>query len=562
MKKSFNINLGGRIFNIDEDAYGLLNNYLENLRKNFSGSEDSEEIVTDIEIRLGELCESRVSGSASRIVDRAMIDDFIERLGTPDTIANEVGCKNTTSAASNDSETKTENATDIPEMPWHAAQLLGKKYYRNTRRGLFGGVVSGLAEYTGWNVWLLRLLSIVLWHFTGIYFFIVYLAAWVLIPNAVTLTEFLRLRGAKPRTGESEDAAWKREYERASLELLSGYGYENKGCLNGCIIITIPILLCISGVVAFVITMFKELLHEIYGDAIPLDAEFLEAINNMWAEISKILLPFVVAIPVLLLLFHHFQKRGKLTPMKKWIKTTLIVVWLLITGIFMYAKFNKNVEAPFSVAPTGVRITRTGSSLADIEHNLALHRLNGIVAVPDAKSIHNYINDDQRGNGTRILWHCITSQNDSLLLPFVCESLSTENEVEWSIMPRDEWTEYINAPSFISEVKIVGSGSGDSELYCTIDTAGQTMVVDLSRCKNVDAVSVATNSIPGWQVDVVKEDTVSNSLPLSFALSLKVYRNDSMKDVALPNLLLHERVGDDVLSASVLYTAFCKSVKK
>ena len=32
MKKSFNINLGGRIFNIDEDAYEMLNNYLENLR--------------------------------------------------------------------------------------------------------------------------------------------------------------------------------------------------------------------------------------------------------------------------------------------------------------------------------------------------------------------------------------------------------------------------------------------------------------------------------------------------------------------------------------------------
>jgi hypothetical protein len=68
------------------------------------------------------------------------------------------------------------------------------------------------------------------------------------------------------------------------------------------------------------------------------------------------------------------------------------------------------------------------------------------------------------------------------------------------------------------------------------------MVVDLSRCKNVDAVRVATNSIPGWQVDVVKEDTVSHGSPDSFAMSLKVYRNDSMKDTALPSLLLHEAV--------------------
>ena len=562
MKKSFNINLGGRIFNIDEDAYELLNNYLENLRQSLSGSEDSEEIVADIETRLSELCDSRVNGVASRIVDRAMIDEFIGRLGTPDAIAHEVGCEDTTYAASDDNEPKNEAAADIPDVPWHAAQLLGKRYYRNTRRGMLGGVLSGLAEYLGWNVWLLRVLAMVLWYYVGILFFVVYMATWILVSNANTLTQLLRLRGAAPRNGESESDAWRREYERASLELLSGYGCENKGCLNGCIFITISILLFLFGIALFVARLFHEIFRDTYGEVVTFDPEIIDIFKDVWPEVSKILFPFVVAIPVLLLACHYFQKRGKLAPMKKWIKTMLIVVWLLITGIFVFVKYNKDADKPFSVSYTNTSTRRVGSTIADIEHNLAQHRLNGIIATPDAKSIHNYINDEQRGNGTCLLWHCITSQKDSLLIPFVCECLQTDNEVEWSIMPRDEWVEYINVPSFISEVKIVGSGSGDTELYCTVDTAGQTMVVDLSRCKNVDAVRVATNSIPGWQVDVVKEDTVSHGSPDSFAMSLKVYRNDSMKDTALPSLLLHEAVGENDTPTAILHTAFRVTVAK
>ena len=43
MKKTFNINLGGIVFHIDEDAYELLDKYLSNLRIHFSKEEGAEE---------------------------------------------------------------------------------------------------------------------------------------------------------------------------------------------------------------------------------------------------------------------------------------------------------------------------------------------------------------------------------------------------------------------------------------------------------------------------------------------------------------------------------------
>ena len=55
MKKTLTINLGGIVFHIDEDAYLLLNQYLENLKRHFSKQEGSQEILNDIESRIAEI---------------------------------------------------------------------------------------------------------------------------------------------------------------------------------------------------------------------------------------------------------------------------------------------------------------------------------------------------------------------------------------------------------------------------------------------------------------------------------------------------------------------------
>ena len=52
MKRTFTINLGGIVFHIDEDAYDLLDDYLNNLRIHFKKEESAEEIVHDMELRI------------------------------------------------------------------------------------------------------------------------------------------------------------------------------------------------------------------------------------------------------------------------------------------------------------------------------------------------------------------------------------------------------------------------------------------------------------------------------------------------------------------------------
>ena len=55
MKKNIQINIFGTIYAIDEDAYQLLNNYLEGMKQYFCRQEGGDEIADDIEHRVAEL---------------------------------------------------------------------------------------------------------------------------------------------------------------------------------------------------------------------------------------------------------------------------------------------------------------------------------------------------------------------------------------------------------------------------------------------------------------------------------------------------------------------------
>ncbi len=48
MKKTFNINVAGFPFIIDDDAYTLLDNYLQTIENAFAGNDETRELANDI----------------------------------------------------------------------------------------------------------------------------------------------------------------------------------------------------------------------------------------------------------------------------------------------------------------------------------------------------------------------------------------------------------------------------------------------------------------------------------------------------------------------------------
>lgn len=198
MKKTFQVNINGKIYHIDEDAYTLLQNYLAQLRDAFPGDEGIE-IVNDIEFRISEHFDQRLAGGASVIV----IDDVnrvISIMGRPDEITDEAGFESDTTEPSRPSRPEPFGAEPSSVADGATPPPFHKKFFRDERHKVFGGVIAGLGQYLGWDVTVLRILVVVatlsLTKF-GLFWPLLlgYLICWMVIPPARTPRQILEMRG-------------------------------------------------------------------------------------------------------------------------------------------------------------------------------------------------------------------------------------------------------------------------------------------------------------------------------------------------------------------------------
>ena len=101
MKQTLNINLGGIAFQIDGDAYELLNKYLQKLRDLFCREKGGEEIVRDMESRISELFCERLNEN-KQVISLVDMEGVIAQLGNPE----ELGCNPTREAKVDDKKNK------------------------------------------------------------------------------------------------------------------------------------------------------------------------------------------------------------------------------------------------------------------------------------------------------------------------------------------------------------------------------------------------------------------------------------------------------------------------
>ena len=55
MKKTVNVNIAGFVFHIEEEAYLILQEYLNAIERKFKNESERQEIMRDIESRIAEL---------------------------------------------------------------------------------------------------------------------------------------------------------------------------------------------------------------------------------------------------------------------------------------------------------------------------------------------------------------------------------------------------------------------------------------------------------------------------------------------------------------------------
>lgn len=176
MNKILNINLGGYALTIDDDAFEYLQAYLESIRRRFSESEGRDEIMHDIESRLGELISTSMGNRT--IVMLPDVEAAIEIMGKPEDFGGE--------------------PVEKPggDKAGKKAFRPGKKLFRDEEDAVIGGVCSGMAAYFGIQdpLWM-RLIFVLLALISFGFWVPAYLLLWILVAPARTAADRLAMRG-------------------------------------------------------------------------------------------------------------------------------------------------------------------------------------------------------------------------------------------------------------------------------------------------------------------------------------------------------------------------------
>ncbi|GHT19265.1 hypothetical protein AGMMS4957_03130 [Bacteroidia bacterium] len=320
MKKTLTINLNGTVFNVDEDAYKLLENYLRNLRHYFRREEGLTEIMSDIEARIGELFSNYIR-LGRNVVDISEVESVIAQVGQPA----DFGVNDGTADAGSEHTTE----------PGAAPQ---KKFYRDPDGKLIGGLCSGFAVYFNADVLPIRIIAILLLCALPPCLFI-YLLCWIFVPEAKTAEEKLKMRGqavtveniGKIVADATEDA--KKLYRENKDGFLNGCVNALAGFFKVClaifgIIIGLPLVFALF--IAFIV-LFSVLFG--VGGSLLSSFPFLwgstSILNFTHPVLASSMLIVLLILPLSVLIYSILEYFGKLKPVHVGIKWAGFGVWLV-----------------------------------------------------------------------------------------------------------------------------------------------------------------------------------------------------------------------------------------
>ena len=349
MKKNITINLCGRLFQIDEDAYELLLQYIESLRQSFGHEEGGEEIVNDIEARIAELfLELNQQGIEAITIEH--VKDIITRIGKPEELKGE--------------EEKQDNGGHKYDSFRSAAQgfrdnvrarTTGKRLYRNPNDKMVAGVLSGIATYTGSDVtwWRIGYAMLILasnflfplfgiWFSIGFFlhvnlaFIIFYFVLAIAIPVADTPKQVLEMEGKEVTPQNLADVVVEdkqpAQHRRGCLgsffsviiSIFVGI-FVGIAAIVGLVLLVCLLLIIVSLVVVFTVPSVRT--------SLPFDFEDLHLAELMsvhpWIVIVFIIgLLLALCIPLYAIAHMLFSRAGKVQPMGIGQRILWIVLWV------------------------------------------------------------------------------------------------------------------------------------------------------------------------------------------------------------------------------------------
>ena len=356
MKKNITINLCGRLFQIDEDAYELLQQYIESLHASFGKQEGGEEIADDIEERIAELFdELKANGTVAITIDH--VKDVITRIGKPEELAGE---------GEHEKEDKEEGQEGHRYDSFRSAangfrdnlraRTKGKRLYRNPNDKMLAGVLSGFAAYTGTDVTWWRIGYALLFLGSNFFLFpllkLIHLGGFMFSFNLSFVIFYIVLAIAMPEAKKPKEVL-EMEGKDVTPQTLADVVVEDKqqpkqqGQMRGCLSVLLKMLvglfvaiaaifglvllgcfLLIAGTLLFIFLVPGDFRH-----SLPFDLGYLNLAETFyihpWAVVIFVVsLLLALFIPIYAIAHMLLSKAGKLQPMGTAQRIGWIVIWL------------------------------------------------------------------------------------------------------------------------------------------------------------------------------------------------------------------------------------------
>ena len=419
MNKTVNINLGGIFFHIDEKAYLKLKGYLDAISKSLSDDPaEKEEIISDIEQRIGELLSKKTTNDR-QVISEINIDEIISIMGQPEDYGYDEELFNDTSKTKKSKDFNFDN------------KGTKKKLFRDGEGKILGGVASGLGYYFGLDpVWIrIGLVASTLLGGAGV---IGYLIMWIVTPEANSTSDYLEMKGEpvnidniekkiKEEYAKIEEKVKNADYNRVKSgfqdmidmlgKLLSG-ALKVLGKFIGVLLIFVASVTIISGLFGVLSWGTLEIFQIENGGNIVLP-EFLEY-TSIPRGIGLLILLLVIIIPFIFLFFlginilsnkkKSLGTSGNLALLGVWI---LAVFGLAYSGIEYNSRFAKKgvykayAEHEISKKDTLKIMMKANHTIIDREDLFDRNSTLEQISIEDVEQLYSsYISIDVRRSTT------------------------------------------------------------------------------------------------------------------------------------------------------------------
>ncbi len=338
MDKTIKINLGGSLFQIDEEAYKILRRYLQDINDRLKNTQGGAETIEDIELRIAEIFNSQGAGAA--VISRENVEAMISIIGKP--------------------EDFDADGEPVSEQAARQRTAESKKLYRNPDDAILGGVCGGLAPFLNIDAVWIRLAFVI---FTFFFFVgpLVYIALWIALPSAVSDAQKKEMYGRNDFRSSFSNTSQLAITGTQTKPAGSGAGHainEILRAIGKVLFIFLRIFLIMIGIVfvlggfatlvSYIMVFFLDFPGYFSSGAVGVKLFYLPdflsyIVNPAIAPWLIILLSVIIILPLLALIYWGVKMIFWFRAKDGIISLAALVIWVISLAVFSILLFNEGV---------------------------------------------------------------------------------------------------------------------------------------------------------------------------------------------------------------------------